>query len=56
MTVFIDELVGKLIVRYGFLRFTQSVRLENVRGLSAQLVDHSIMQRLREGMSGRADP
>ena len=55
-SAFIDELVGKLILRYGFLRFTQSVRLENVRGLSAQLVDHSIMQRLREGSSGRGNP
>ena len=51
-SAFIDELVGKLIVRYGFLGFTQKVRLVNVRGLSAQLVDHSIMQRLAEGAKG----
>ena len=30
-----------------------ATRLENVRGLSTQLVDYSIMQRLREGTSGR---
>jgi len=51
-SAFIDELVGKLILRYGFLGFTQKVRLANVRGLSAQLVDHSIMQRIAEGMKG----
>lgn len=48
-SAFIDELVGKLILRYGFLGFTQKVRLVNVQGLSAQLVDHSIMQRLAQG-------
>jgi hypothetical protein len=47
-SAFIDELVGKLILRYGFLGFTQKVSLVNVHGLSAQLVDHSIMQRLAE--------
>ena len=51
-SAFIDELVGKLFVRYGFLGFTQKVRLVNVRGLTAQLVDHSIMQRLAEGAKG----
>lgn len=48
-SAFIDELVGKLLVRYGFLEFTQKVRLVNVRGLSAQLVNHSIVQRLKAG-------
>ena len=47
-SAFIDELVGKLLVRYGFLAFTQKINLINVRGLSAQLVDHSIMERLME--------
>jgi len=51
-SAFIDELVGKLIVRYGFLSFTQKVKLVNVRGLSAQLVNHSIAQRLVEGAKG----
>ncbi len=45
-SAFIDELVGKLIARYGFLGFTQKVRLVNVRGLSAQLVNHSVVQRM----------
>ena len=48
-SAFIDELVGKLVVRYGFFGFTQKIRLLNVKGLSAQLLDHSIAQRLREG-------
>ncbi len=47
-SAFIDELVGKLLVRYGFLGFTQKVRLVNVKGLSAQLVNHSIVQRMKE--------
>ena len=47
-SAFIDELVGKLLVRYGFLAFTQKVRLVNVKGLSAQLVNHSIVQRMKE--------
>ena len=51
-TAFIDELGGKLVVRYGFLDFTQKVSLVNVRGLSAQLVNHSIVQRLAEGAKG----
>ena len=51
-SAFIDELVGKLVVRYGFLDFTQKVSLVNVRGLSAQLANHSIVQRLAEGAKG----
>ena len=53
-SAFIDELVGKLMVRYGFLEFTQKVRLVNVRGLSAQLVNHSIAQRLAVGAKGES--
>jgi hypothetical protein len=53
-TAFIDELVGKLLVRYGFLEFTQKVRFVNVRGLSAQLVNHSIAQRLAVGAKGES--
>ena len=53
-TAFIDELVGKLLVRYGFLDFTQKVSLVNVRGLSAQLVNHSIVQRLAAGAKGES--
>ena len=49
-SAFIDELVGKLLVRYGFLAFTQKVRLVHVKGLSAQLVNHSIGQRLAGGV------
>ena len=45
-SAFIDELVGKLLAKYGFLAFTQRVRLLNVQGLSASLVNHSMSQRL----------
>ena len=51
-TVFIDELVGKLLVRYGFLDFTQKVSLVNLRGLSAQLVNHSVVQRMAALQNG----
>ena len=51
-SAFIDELVGKLLVRYGFLDFTQKVSLVNVRGLSAQLVNHSIVQRMADAARG----
>ena len=47
-SAFIDELVGKLLAKYGFLSFTQNVRLVNVQGLSASLVNHSMNQRLAE--------
>ena len=39
--------IAEAFVRYGFLAFTQKVHLVNVRGLSAQLVNHSIMERLK---------
>jgi hypothetical protein len=45
-SAFIDELIGKLLAKYGFLAFTQRVRLLNVQGLSASLVNHSMSQRL----------
>ena len=43
---YIDELVGKLLAKYGFLMFTQAVALCNVKGINAQLVNRSISQRL----------
>ena len=53
-SAFVDELVGKLMARYGFPEFTQKGRLVNVRGLSAQLVNHSIAQRLAAEAKGEA--
>lgn len=50
---FVDELVGKLLAKYGFLAFTQAVVLRNVAGMSAQLVNRSISQRLSGFADGR---
>lgn len=51
---FADELIGKLLVRYGFLAFTQAVSLEHVQGISAQMVNRSIAQRLSSGAPDKA--
>lgn len=47
-SAFVDELVGKLLLAYGFVGFTQRVRLVNVQGLAAQLINHSIAQRMAD--------
>ena len=45
-SAFVDELIGKLLERYQFVRFMRMVDLANVSGLNALLIDHSIRQRL----------
>ena len=47
-SAFVDELVGKLVEKYQFVRFSQFVDFANVLGLPALLIDHSIRQRLSE--------
>ena len=49
-SAFVDELVGKLVERYQFVRFMRLVELVNVSGLNALLIDHSIRQRF--GVNG----
>lgn len=45
-SAFVDELIGKMLDRYHFVRFLQHVELANVSGLNSMLIDHSIRQRL----------
>ncbi len=47
-SAFVDELVGKLVEKYQFVRFSQFVDFVNVSGLPALLIDHSIRQRLSD--------
>ena len=45
-SAFIDELVGKLIEKYGLVAFSQHVRIVNLRGIGERLLNHSLAQRL----------
>lgn len=47
-SAFLDESVAKLLVKYGFSSFVQVVSLANVHGDIAQLMNHSVRQRLAE--------
>lgn len=43
---FVDELLGKLLEKYGFVAFSQAISFVNVRGVVALLINHSIAQRM----------
>ena len=45
-SAFVDELVGKLLERYGFAGFVQKVSITNMHGIVALLLNHSVRQRL----------
>ena len=45
-SAFVDELVGKLLERYGFAGFVQKVAITNMHGIVALLLNHSVRQRL----------
>ena len=45
-SAFVDELIGKLLERFQFVRFSQYVAVANLSGINALLVNHSIRQRL----------
>jgi len=45
-SAFVDELVGKLLERYGFAGFVQKVSIANMHGIAALLLNHSVRQRL----------
>ena len=53
---FVDELLGKLIEKYGFVAFSQMISFTNVQGIVALLINHSIIQRMAtlHGRSGDA--
>lgn len=45
-SAFVDELIGKLLEKYQFVKFMNLIDLVGVSGLNALLIDHSIRQRL----------
>ena len=45
-SAFVDELVGKLLERYGFAGFVQKISVVNMHGIAALLLNHSVKQRL----------
>lgn len=47
-SAFVDEFIGKLLVKYQFVNFSRMIRLQALEGLPAMLVNHSIKQRLSE--------
>lgn len=47
-SAFVDEFVGKLLVKYQFVNFSRMIRLQSLKGLPAMLINHSIKQRLSE--------
>ena len=54
---FIDELVAKLVVKYGVLSYTRFFKVSNLEGLAQGLANLSAAQRLtqHEGLSPRRD-
>ena len=45
-SAFVDEVIGKLLEKYGFSAFVQMISIANVRGVVALLLNHSVRQRL----------
>ena len=45
---FVDELIGKLLERYGFAGFSERIGIRGLQGFTATLVEHSIGQRYAE--------
>lgn len=45
-SAFVDELIGKLLEKYQFVKFMNLINLVGISGLNALLIDHSIRQRL----------
>ena len=45
-SAFVDEVIGKLLEKYGFSAFVQMISIANVHGVVALLLNHSVRQRL----------
>ena len=52
-SAFVDELVGKLLEKYGFSSFAQVVSIANINGIVALLLNHSVQQRIAGECSNR---
>lgn len=48
---FADELVGKMLVHFGFLGFNQIVRLKNMNSTIQAIVERSVAQRMAENFT-----
>ena len=47
-SAFVDEFIGKLLVKYQFVNFSRMIGFHALGGLPALLINHSIKQRLSE--------
>ncbi|MDD4729269.1 MAG: STAS-like domain-containing protein [Dysgonamonadaceae bacterium] len=47
---FADELIGKLVVRYGFFNFNQIFRLKNMNEIVQAIVHRSVSQRMADSI------
>lgn len=50
-SAFVDELIGKLLVKYQFVDFSRLIGFRSLGGLTALLINHSIKQRLSGDLS-----
>jgi STAS-like domain of unknown function (DUF4325) len=47
---FADELLGKLVIEFGFFGFNNLVKLKNTNSLIQQIVQRSVAQRMAESL------
>ena len=45
-SAFVDEVIGKLLEKYGFSSFAQVISIANINGIVALLLNHSVQQRI----------
>ncbi len=50
-SAFVDEFIGKLLVKYQFVNFARMISFKSLCGLPALLINHSIKQRMSESTS-----
>ena len=46
-SAFVDELVGKLLMKYQFIAFNSLLEFRNVNAINSLLINHSIIQRMQ---------
>ena len=51
---FADELLGKLVLEFGFFGFNNIVKLKNMNELIQQIVQRSVAQRMAESLNNNA--
>lgn len=50
---FADELIGKLVVEYGFFGFNNAIKLKSMNPSIQSVVQRSVAQRMMEGFNGK---